>query len=217
MPLQYYDYLFQQSGIGQLFYPELSGQLLLDVFTDIKNDVIGGGFIPLAEPNPDPVPLDKYALLCYCTPFLKITSPLNPVPFSSAPEPRYRLGTYTYTGGYQVNIDSEGIITSFPFDSDYRFIIYERQFLDRFTFNIVNSQNSPENLAISDSELTTPPEPALVILYAQSFSSGGSTSYANSIAINLNPGVTADLVVYYAYGANDISTSEPVDTVVYPW
>lgn len=217
MALQYYDYLFQGSGIGQLFYPSLSGSILLDIFTDLKNDIISSGKIPLAEPNPDPVELTDYALICYCAPFIKITSSLEGIPFYSAPEARYKFGTYTYTGGYEVNVDSEGNITSFPYDSDYKYIFYERQFLDRFNFNIVNSQTSPQDLAISDAALTDPPQAVQVILYAQSFASGASTSYANSIGVNLNPGVTADLVVYYGYGSNDISPSDPVDVIVFPW
>lgn len=217
MAVQFYDYLYQNVGSGRKFYSSLEGEIVLDLYTDIGNELAAANLPPLQEPNPTPVAADDWARIVTCYAFLKIASGLDTLPFVSSPETRYRIGNYSMQVGKQVVVLPDDTIRTIPHYAEPIFIIYAETAIKPFRFIQIKDYDVsvPDEITFADDP--NPPT-AAEFYYLTSFYFGSNAlDNGYGMALNLVEGITAELVVYYTWGSLQLSNAGTVPKIIFPY
>lgn len=199
MPVLNYDSNTQRYE-GLIVSNELEGSFVYPFWSFIKDDLIS---IISTITN---VRIGAYNLV---TPVLKITSSVESLPFISTPEPRYKFGSYSYGTFQEVSVDSEGGVTTFPFSKEPDYLIYERQQLKQCFVPIPYPDPIDQDYEVI---FTSPTEDITSKAFTSRSSNQVNTDSAlqgGTMFLNLMPGITADLAVFYEGRLLVTPNSEP--------
>lgn len=217
MGLLYYEWQYQNGGMGKRAYSTLLGQFYLDVYRDIGDDLYNANHPPLQEPNPSPVPADDWARVVTVYPFAKITGGIDTAPFISVPETRYKVGSYSYLVGKEVITNEDGTVTTYPFYSEPRYLYYERQVLEPFRFVILKQylEGIPDEIVYDEPPGAGTPSN---FYYLTSFYFG-SNAFQNGYGFNMNlyEGFYLDVVFYYTWGTLQLPIDPDRPTIIFPF
>jgi len=194
-----YDVNFQTLGFGQISYPECSGLTEFNFYADIQNAFNDNGIFPLTEFRDPTALLEGYGLFFCVQPFVKITSKPSNITFGSTPEARFKIGSVNYIKGYEVFVDSEGLITSFPFYGETQFLNYDREALPGGYFVCDPSSPFTDAYKIDVTQTSAADIPGSVRQINPYFFGVFTQFFCSGVSLNLNPGVIADLLVVYSY------------------
>jgi hypothetical protein len=214
----FYDYAFRNSAVDGITFEGLSGELTIDLYENIALQFNSRNLKPIyLDENDLPVErTDGYILSVFAHCFLECFDYEN-LPFGSTPEERFKLGSYSIVTGYKNTVDSEGNITSKPYRSPPSFINYPL-----FTMPPVGIVIAPNVSNFQAYEVKRPSEedaktPVDLRFAFNSFVADRGTRIGCGLNLNLTPGVTADLLVFYGYGVQAASQNDGFPTYFYIW
>ena len=213
----YYDYQYQNTGMGKRAYIDLTGEITIDVYRDIGDELQAANIPPLQNPNPEPIPADDWARVVTCYPFFRVFEGLADKPFVSSPETRYRIGSWSLMVGNDVSVNSENEVVTFPYFSKPEFIVYERNQLRPFRFVL----NKEYLASIPDEISYDPPVPPNVpaqFFYLTSFYFGSNAlENGYGVALNIAEGYLCDFMYYYTWGTLQLSSDTAIPKIIFPF
>lgn len=214
MTVQWYDSEYQNTGSGVLPFVNLSGQITIDTYQQIGDDLLASGVAPQDFP-PGGNPAADWVRVITCYPFVRITSGLESMPFISAPEPRYKVGSYSYLVGKDVVVNEDGTVTTYPYYSKPEYLIYERNYIKPFRFAQIKQYLSvvPDAVFYDVSDIT--PNPAAYFYLTSFYFGSNALDNGYGISLHLAEGLTADLVINYTWGSLQLDISPTVPTIIF--
>lgn len=217
MAVTFFDYLYQNTGMGRRVYSGLENQITIDLYTDIGDDLFAASIPPLQNPNPSPIPADDWARVFTCYSFLRVTSSLDGSPFYATPEPRYKVGNYSYICGRDIIVNEDETIQDFPYYSSPEYVLYDRTYLKPSRFVQIKAYNADIADLVNFDD--PPPSPTASEFYYLTSFYFGSNALDNGyeVALNINPGYTCSLVVYYTWGTLQLSGTGSVPKIIFPY
>jgi hypothetical protein len=186
------------AGIGRLKFSSLTGQQTIPLFDPLATDITDAGALYLSAGDGLPTPFQATAFKV--APTLLVTSDLAPIPFTSHPEPSYKLGSWGYYRSVKVVVESPDYYYTVPYDFDSNWLNYPQQSLDTTTIIVVLPGWSALDYQI---DMTIEPDPWTeysTILRPSDFATNfGTAGLAMGLSLNLDDNITADLTVHYDF------------------
>jgi hypothetical protein len=200
------------SGLGTLLYSGLIDEQRLNVYDQIYNDIVSVDALVKTGDEGSPYYAAQFTTFQFVT-YLLVTDGLDIAPFTSAPELKYKVGSWGHSSGKRIVSDG-GFYYGVPYDYHPEFIVYPQQVLDAATGLIVLPDVTSLDYEI---DMTSEPfyNPAdCEILTNETFGAIlGSKRRADSVAINLNPGITASVKIFYRFYSYPVYPTDPFDLV----
>lgn len=200
----FYDVNYQRTGVSTTTYPDITGTTRIDLYEDLRQIFLAREIFPLDDYRNPSATYSNYGLYYVVSPMLKVTSGLETAPFVSYPEPRYRVGSYSYIKGYEVIEPPDEPPIYRPYNSEPVYLHYQHSALAA-GYLIVDPAN-PFSSALKV-DLTgggVGSIPSLPVIVNPYYSGAFVSEYCGGITINLSPGLTADLFVSYQYSVVDL-------------
>lgn len=206
-----YDVNFQNLGFGQISYPELSGETEINFYEDFRNAFNNNGIFPLTDFRDPTALLTGYGLFVCLQCFVKVTSSLQDFAFGSTPEARFKIGSFNYIKGYEVVVNPDNTISTFPYYGETQFLNYEREALPSAYFVSTPNDSFESAYPIDVTQTSPAATPAIVRQINPYFFGIFTQTFASGISLNLNNGITADMLFLYSY-----TTIQPVGDPDFP-
>jgi hypothetical protein len=178
------------SGYGSIFAPERELSNSFRLSENISAD--------LSE-IPSLNELEQVFINGWITPVINVSTNVNDLPFISTPEPRYKLGTYSYGSGLVItrNPPEPPVIETIrgtPF-----FIVYPRQTLHVGRFCFLYPGTTQDDFEIVF-DFNLSPQLDVWILNGRSNASNSPTNnLATTFFIDVPPGILMDVKLYYSF------------------
>lgn len=216
MSVLFYDYEYQNTGMGKLVYSNLSGEITLNIYEEIGDDLLASGVAPQQYP-PGGNPADDWARIITCYPFLKVVSGLEEMPFVSSPETRYKIGNYSLQTGNEVVINEDNTVTKYPYFAYPEFLLYERSQLRPFRFVQLKEYLADVPDEISPEEYVGGALPAQFYYMTSFYFGSNALENGYGMALNLTDPIVCELVIYYTWGTLQLSANPPAQGVIFPF
>lgn len=175
---------------GSITFSFISGELSINIWENIWLDL---------QNVPAFMELQACYLTGFFTPFIQVVEGIDAYGFITAPEARYKIGSYSYGCGYTIERFEDGSISSTPIRSTPYFIVYPTQCLEVARFCINTPNPVPQQYEVT----FDPSSPGGQDIWILSGRSNSSSSPNNLIAttfnLNLNTNLVANLKAYYSF------------------
>lgn len=205
MGLIAYD-VVRTAGYGKIIYEALVDSVEISLYADIYADI---------EPVLADIGFSNIIVCMQIFPTVLITGGILDVQSLATPEIRYKFGSYSGIKGYIVVVDNEGNLTSTPVPTEPSYLIYPLQALNTYRLilpypdpTVLNYEISFDPTGATDNDIFI----GDVRLFQPGYNENEGVS---GLFLNLNPPVTATMVVYYTFKTINIEP-EPGIQVLAP-
>jgi len=216
MPVQFYDSEYQNTGTGKRVYTNLTGNVVLDVYKDLGDDLLASGVQPQQYP-PGDNPAEDWARVFTCYPFLRVTAGIDEAPFLDVPETRYKIGSYSMQVGREVIVNEDDSITTIPYYAAPTFITYERNCLRPFRFAQIKEYLSAVADTIDYEIAGITPAPAEFYYLTSFYFGSNALENGYGIALNIDNRFTVDYIIYYVWGTLQLSGTGTIPKIIFPY